>query len=212
MRHRKAGKKLNRSASHRKAMFRNMAKAMITHESIRTTEVRAKELRRVVEKLVTLARKNDVPARRQAYKVLGNHTLVKRLFDEIGPRFVGVPGGYTRVVKLGQPRTGDCAPMAIIEFTRTAGEVEEKKEAPKKEAPAKKAPAKKAAPKKAAEKKEEKAEEEKPKKAPAKKAAPKKAAAKKEEKADEEKPKKAPAKKAAPKKAAAKKDEEKKED
>ncbi|NJB69469.1 large subunit ribosomal protein L17 [Desulfobaculum xiamenense] len=167
MRHRKAGKKLNRPASHRDAMFRNMAKAMIVHESIRTTEVRAKELRRVVEKLVTLAQKNDVPARRQAYKVLGNHTLVKRLFDEIGPRFAGVPGGYTRVVKLGQPRTGDCAPMAIIEFTRTAAGVEApvKEEAPK-------APAKEAAPEKA---------EEAPKKAPAKKAAPKKAAAKKEE-------------------------------
>ncbi|SKA76195.1 50S ribosomal protein L17 [Desulfobaculum bizertense] len=129
MRHKVAGKKFNRSASHRKAMFRNMAKSMIEHESIRTTEIRAKELRRVVEKLVTLALKNDVPARRQAYKVLGSHTLVKRLFDDIGPRFAGVPGGYTRVVKMGQPRNGDAAPMAIIEFTREAAAAVE--EAPK---------------------------------------------------------------------------------
>ena len=216
MRHNKAGRKLNRSSSHRKAMFRNMAKALVTYERIRTTEPRAKELSKIVDRLVTLALKNDLPARRQAYKVLGNHGMVKRLFDEIGPRFVGIKGGFTRVVKLGLPRSGDAAPMAIIELTVRAGD-----EAKAEEKPKKKAAAKKPAAKKAASKKDEAAAEEKPKKAPAKKAAAKKdegedaeakpkkkapakkAAAKKDDAdAAEEKPKKAPAKKkAAPKKA-----------
>jgi len=129
----------------RKAMFRNMAKSLITHESIRTTEIRAMELRKVVERLVTFALKNDVAARRQAYKVLGSHTMIKRLFDEIGPRFAGGGGGYTRVIKLGDPRTGDAAPMAIIEFTKKAIETAQPVEAP----------VKKAAPKKAAPKTEE---------------------------------------------------------
>lgn len=120
MRHKKAGRKLNMSSPHRKAMFRNMAKSLIVHGRIRTTEARAKELRRVVDRLVRFALKNDVAARRQAYKVLNSHQLVQQLFDEIGPRFVGVPGGFTRVIKLGLPRTGDCAPMAIIEFSREA--------------------------------------------------------------------------------------------
>lgn len=122
MRHRKAGRKLNMSSPHRKAMFRNMAKSLIVHGRIRTTEARAKELRKVADRLVRFALKNDVAARRQAYKVLNSHQLVKQLFDEVGPRFVGVPGGFTRVIKLGQPRTGDCAPMAIIEFSRDAAE------------------------------------------------------------------------------------------
>jgi large subunit ribosomal protein L17 len=214
MRHNKSGRKLNRSSSHRKAMFRNMAKALVTYERIRTTEPRAKELSKVVDRLVTLALKNDLPARRQAYKVLGNHGLVKRLFDEIGPRFVGVKGGFTRVVKLGKPRGGDAAPMAIIELTARASE-EAKDEKPKKKAAAKKTAPKKEAPAKDGAKDEAPAEEAPKKKAPAKKpaakkAAPKKAAAKKDE--GEDKPKKAPAKKAAPKKAAPKKDEAKAEE
>lgn len=120
MRHRKSGRKFNRTSSHRKAMFRNMAKSLIVYGRIRTTEKRAKELRGVVERLVRYALQNDVPARREAYKVLGNHSLVKKLFDEIGPQFAGVPGGYTRVLKLGLPRVGDSAPMAVIEFSRSA--------------------------------------------------------------------------------------------
>lgn len=154
MRHRKSGRKLNRSNSHRTAMFKNMARALLTYEQIRTTDVKAKELRRVVDKLITLALRNDLHARRQAYKVLGNHQLVQRLFDEIGPRFAGGQGGYTRIIKLSQPRTGDCAPMVIIELTKKASDapapekVEEKAaDTAAKEAPAKKAPAKKAAPK-----------------------------------------------------------------
>ena len=136
MRHRKAGRKLNRSWEHRKAMFKNMAGSLVVHESIRTTEARAKELRKVMDRLVTLALRNDVHARRQAYKILAKHSLVKRLFDEIGPRFAGVAGGYTRVVKLGLPRLGDCASMAVIEFTRKAGEKAVQKDKPKKEAKA----------------------------------------------------------------------------
>ena len=161
-------------------MFKNMARALLTYEQIRTTEAKAKELRRIVDKLITLALRNDLHARRQAYKVLGSHQMVQRLFDEIGPRFEGGKGGYTRIMKLSQPRKGDCAPMVIIELTKKAAEAaseakaEEKpaakKSEPKKEA-AEKKPAKKAAPKKADE------EEKKPakKEEPAEGAAPEKA-------------------------------------
>jgi len=146
MRHSNAGKKFSRTPSHRKALLRNLAKALLSHGRIRTTETKAKELRGVVEPLITLALRNDLHARRQAYRVLGNHALVKRLFDEIGPLFAGVPGGYTRVVKLAEPRRGDNAPLALIELTRKPGEkpppAKEKKpgrgsvEAVKTEAPA----------------------------------------------------------------------------
>ena len=122
MRHSNSGKKLSRNPSHRKALLRNMSKALLTHGRIRTTEVKAKELRGVVESLITLARRNDVAARRQAYRELGSHQLVQKLFDEIAPRFAGVPGGFTRVVKLAMPRRGDCAPMAIIELIKQAAE------------------------------------------------------------------------------------------
>ena len=117
MRHSNSGKKLGRTPSHRKALFRNLAKALITHGAIRTTEIKAKALRRVVEPLITLALRNDLHARRQAYDVLGCHKLVKKLFDEVGPVFAGVPGGFTRVTRLALPRKGDCAVMAQIEFT-----------------------------------------------------------------------------------------------
>ena len=122
MRHSNSGKKLSRNPSHRKALLRNMSKALLTHGRIRTTEVKAKELRGVVESLITLARRNDVAARRLAYRELGSHQLVQKLFDESAPRFAGVPGGFTRVVKLAMPRRGDCAPMAIIELTKQAAD------------------------------------------------------------------------------------------
>ena len=122
MRHSNSGKKLSRNPSHRKALLRNMSKALLTYGRIRTTETKAKELRGIVESLITLARRNDVASRRLAYRDLGSHQLVKKLFDEIAPRFAGVPGGYTRVIKLAMPRPGDCAPMAIIELTRQAEE------------------------------------------------------------------------------------------
>ncbi|WP_084604691.1 50S ribosomal protein L17 [Desulfonatronum thioautotrophicum] len=118
MRHRKSGRKFNRTPAHRKAMFRNMASALIQHGRIQTTEAKAKELRGVVEKLVTKAKRNDLHSRRLVYKVLGSHTLVKRLFDDIAPLYQGVPGGYTRLLKLSALRPGDCAPQALIEFTK----------------------------------------------------------------------------------------------
>ncbi len=125
MRHKKAGSKLGRNPSHRKALLRNMAKALLVHGRITTTEAKAKTLRGVVEPLVTLALKNDLHARREAYRVLGEHKLVARLFDQIGPLFVGGGGGYTRVVKIAIPRKGDAAPLAIIEFTKQPAVVED---------------------------------------------------------------------------------------
>ena len=120
MRHSNSGRKLSRTPAHRKALLHNLAKALLIHGKIRTTEIKAKELRRVVEPLITLAKRNDLHARRQAYRVLNDHALVKRLFDEIGPVFAGVPGGYTRILKLAMPRKGDNAPMAFIELTRSS--------------------------------------------------------------------------------------------
>lgn len=133
MRHNKSGRKLNRNSSHRSAMFKNMARAVMTYETIRTTEAKAKELRSVVDGLITLALKNDVPARRQAFKVLGNHQMVKHLFDEVGPRYAGGTGGYTRIVRLSQPRIGDSAPMVIFELTKLAEKTVEAAAAPKAE-------------------------------------------------------------------------------
>ncbi len=197
MRHSNSGKKLSRNPAHRKALFRNMAKALLTHGKIRTTEIKAKELRRVVEPLITLALRNDLHARRQAYRVLGSHQLVKRLFDEIGPVFAGVAGGYTRVLKLDKPRRGDNAPMAIIELTRVVGAFEEV--APVEvEAVKPKATKKPKADAEAASEKPAKADEadaaEKPKRAPRKKAEPKADSSQDTEAA--EKPKRAPRKKA----------------
>lgn len=122
MRHRKSGRKLGRTWEHRKALMKNMARSLVEHERIRTTEAKAKELHILADKLVTLALVDSVHARRQAYAVLGSHHTVKKLFDEIGPRFTGISGGYTRVVKLGVPRVGDGAPMAMIEFTQLAAD------------------------------------------------------------------------------------------
>ncbi len=113
-------------------MFRNMVRSLLTYEQIRTTEPKAKELRSIADKLITLALRNDLHSRRLAYKTLENHGLVKKLFDEIGPRYNG-GGGYTRIIKLAQPRKGDCAPMCIIELTKRA---DEEAEAPAAEAPA----------------------------------------------------------------------------
>lgn len=126
MRHRKSGKKLGRTWEHRKAMFRNMAKSLIVHERIRTTVPKARELSRIMDKLITLAVRNDLSAKRQAYKVLENHKLVQKLFNEIGPKFSSGKGGYTRVVKFATPRVGDSAAMALIEFTFFEIQAEEK--------------------------------------------------------------------------------------
>ncbi|WP_308620593.1 50S ribosomal protein L17 [uncultured Desulfovibrio sp.] len=129
MRHSNSGRKFSRTPSHRKAMLHNLAKALLIHGRICTTEMKAKDLRRVVEPLITLAKRNDLHSRRLAYRVLNDHALVKRLFDEVGPLFAEVPGGYTRVLKLAMPRKGDNAPMAIIEFSRTAAAPAEEKPA-----------------------------------------------------------------------------------
>ncbi|NDY58197.1 50S ribosomal protein L17 [Desulfovibrio sulfodismutans] len=141
MRHNKSGRQLGRNASHRKALFRNMARSLLTFERIRTTEPKAKELRSVVEGLIALTQSDTVHARRLAYKVLENHQLVAKLFNEIGPRFVGIHGGYTRVVKLGLPRAGDCAPLAIIELTQRSGASDAGKTATTASADTKSAPA-----------------------------------------------------------------------
>jgi len=115
MRHRKAGRKLNRTSSHRKAMFINMSAALIKHEQIKTTLPKAKELRPIVEKLVTLGKRGDLHARRQAIARVGDVKLVAKLFDVIAVRYKERQGGYTRVLKAGF-RYGDNAPVAVIEF------------------------------------------------------------------------------------------------
>ena len=115
MRHRKQGRRLNRSWAHRKAMFSNMANALIKHEQIRTTLPKAKELRPVVERLVTLAKRGDLHARRQAFARLRDDAMVAKLFSTLRERYAERPGGYTRVLKAGF-RKGDMAPMALIEF------------------------------------------------------------------------------------------------
>ena len=115
MRHGKAHRKLNRTAEHRRAMFANMAAALIKHEQIVTTLPKAKDLRPIVEKLVTLGKRGDLHARRQAVAQLRDVAMVKKLFDVLGPRYQERHGGYTRVLKAGF-RYGDSAPVAVIEF------------------------------------------------------------------------------------------------
>ncbi|MFG1403035.1 50S ribosomal protein L17 [Xanthobacter sediminis] len=115
MRHGKVHRKFNRTAEHRKAMFSNLAGALITHEQIVTTLPKAKDLRPVVEKLVTLARRGDLHARRQAIAELRDQSVVKKLFDVLAPRYAGRPGGYTRIIKAGF-RYGDNTAVAVIEF------------------------------------------------------------------------------------------------
>ena len=115
MRHQKQGRKLNRTASHRKAMFANMAAALINHEQITTTLPKAKELKPFVEKLVTLAKRGDLHARRIAISRVRDEAMVKKLFEAIGPRYEDRHGGYTRVLRAGF-RYGDNAPVAVIEF------------------------------------------------------------------------------------------------
>ena len=115
MRHRKSGRQLNRNSSHRQAMFRNLASALVSHEIIKTTLPKAKELRRVVEPLITLAKVDSVANRRLAFARTRNTETVAKLFNELGPRFAQRAGGYTRILKCGF-RAGDNAPMAYIEL------------------------------------------------------------------------------------------------
>ncbi len=115
MRHRKSGRQLNRNSSHRQAMFRNMSISIIEHELIKTTLPKAKELRRVVEPLITLAKEDSVANRRLAFSRTRSKAAVGKLFDELGPRYQERPGGYLRIIKAGF-RTGDKAPMAYVEL------------------------------------------------------------------------------------------------
>ena len=198
MRHGKAGKKLGRTSSHRKAMFRNMVTSLLKHERIVTTEVKAKEIGRLTEKMITLGKRGDLHARRQAVAFIRSNEVVKSVFSEYAQRYATREGGYTRVLKL-EPRAGDNAPMALVELVdRPITESKDKspKTKAKKEEKAKKAPkakkeSKEKSPKAKEKKTEEKAEEKEvktKKKAPAKKVAEK-------NKAEDKPKKKAPAKK-----------------
>ncbi len=120
MRHRRSGRALSRNSSHRKAMFRNMSASLIKHETIRTTVPKAKELRRVIEPLITLAKVDGVAKRRQAFDRLRDKEVVGKLFTEIGPRYKDRPGGYLRILKMG-PRPGDNAPMALVQLVDQPG-------------------------------------------------------------------------------------------
>ena len=115
MRHRKSGRKLGRNSSHRKAMFRNMATSLVRHETIKTTLPKAKDLRRVIEPLITLAKVDGVANRRLAFDRLRDKEAVGKLFTDLGPRFKERPGGYLRILKMG-PRPGDAAPMALVQL------------------------------------------------------------------------------------------------
>jgi large subunit ribosomal protein L17 len=176
-----ANRKLGRKSGHRLAMFRNQLASLIDKERIITTLPKAKELRPQIERLVTLGRNDSVHARREAARLVADDTLVAKLFGTIGPRFAERPGGYTRIIKLGQ-RRGDAAEMAILEFVGYEPAKEEAPAAPAKGAKKKAEPKAEAAPAKEA--KEAKDEGEKPKKT--RKAAPKAEAPAK----DEAKPKK----------------------
>lgn len=218
MRHRKASLKLNRTTSHRTAMFRNMVTSLFKHERIRTTGAKAKELRRWADHLITLAKRGDLHARRQALSVIREKRVVHKLFAEANEKFGNSAGGYTRIVKLGR-RAGDAAPMSLIELVvlETGGKKKSKKKTAKKGTAKVKAGAEKKPPaeakkksepkKKGAEKKKEETTE--PKKAARKKSETQKAetkpktaaktssAAAKKEKASEDKPKRTSKKKAA---------------
>ena len=125
MHHRKAGRALGRTSSHRRAMYRNMAASLVQHETIRTTLPKAKELRRVIEPLITLAKEDGVSRRRQAFDRLRNRDAVGKLFNELGPRYKDRPGGYLRILKMGF-RAGDAAPMALVQLVdQPAAEAQE---------------------------------------------------------------------------------------
>jgi large subunit ribosomal protein L17 len=204
MRHQLSGRQLSRNAPHRAAMFRNMAASLLRHETIRTTVPKAKELRRVVEPLITLGKEDSDANRRRAFAQLRDADVVVKLFETLGPRFKARPGGYTRILRM-DPRPGDAAPMALMQLldqpetpadeTKAAEEApaEEKKAAPKKKAAARKSPKKKTV---------KSAEERAAKKAKAEKKAEVKA---KKVEAKAQKKSAAPKKKAAAKKKSAKK-------
>ncbi|NLG77736.1 MAG: 50S ribosomal protein L17 [Xanthomonadaceae bacterium] len=200
MRHRLSGRQLSRNAPHRWAMFRNMAASLIRHETIRTTLPKAKELRRIVEPLITLGKDDNDANRRRAFSQLRDAEVVVKLFEDLGPRFKARPGGYTRILRMDN-RPGDAAPMALMQLLDqpepAEGEAgEEEQKAPKKKAAAKK----KVSPKKKAVKTPEEKAAKKAKAAEKAEAKAKKAEAKTQKKAAAPKKKAAAKKKASAKK------------
>jgi large subunit ribosomal protein L17 len=143
MRHHLSGRQLSRNSSHRHALMRNLAAALLRYETIRTTVPKAKELRRVVEPIITLGKKDSTHARARAFSILRDRALVEKLFTEVGPRFASRAGGYTRILKM-EPRPGDSADMAMMQLVEGASATAEAPAADAK--PKKKAAAKKAAP------------------------------------------------------------------
>jgi large subunit ribosomal protein L17 len=143
MRHRNSGRQLSRNASHRHALMRNMATSLLRHETIRTTVPKAKELRRVVEPLITLAKIDSLGKRRLAFSRLRDLSVVEKLFTDLGPRFKTRAGGYTRILKM-EPRPGDSADMALMQLVEAAAVPAEKAEEPAKGAKAPRKPKKKA--------------------------------------------------------------------
>jgi len=123
MRHLKSGRKLGRSSSHRAALYRNLVTALLGHDRIKTTDEKAKELRRLADRMVTLGKEGTLAARRRALAVIRDKDVVQRLFSDVATRFADRPGGYTRIVKLGR-RVGDAAKMSMIELTGTSESVE----------------------------------------------------------------------------------------
>lgn len=119
MRHRKTGRKLGRNSSHRRALFRNMVTSLFEHERIQTTDAKAKEVRRIAERLITLGKRGGLHAHRQAVAYVRDKGVVAKLFSEISPRYAQRPGGYTRIVKIGA-RRGDNAPMSVLELVQEA--------------------------------------------------------------------------------------------
>jgi len=198
MRHQLSGRQLSRNSPHRWAMLRNMAASLIRHETIRTTVPKAKELRRIVEPLITLGKQDSDANRRRAFSQLRDAEVVVKLFEDLGPRFKTRPGGYTRILRM-DPRPGDAAPMALMQLldqpesadqAQAAPEAEGEKKAPKKKAAAKKTSPKKKTVKTAEEKAAKKAKAEQKAEAKAKKAetkATKKAAAPKKKAAAKKK-------------------------
>lgn len=126
MRHRKAGRKLGRTTSHRKAMLRNMVTSLVKHERIMTTDSKAKELRKVADKMITLGKRGTLHARRQALSFVRDESVVAKLFAELSARYQQRAGGYTRIIKIG-PRPGDNAPLSIIEYIQQGEQQKAKK-------------------------------------------------------------------------------------
>jgi large subunit ribosomal protein L17 len=203
MRHRMRSRKLGRTSAHRAALYRNMVTSLLEHERIRTTDAKAKELRRLADRMITLGKRGTLHARRRALRVIRRSDVTAKVFDELADRYRDRPGGYTRVLKLGV-RTGDAAPLSIVELVGAGEGVAPKaKKAIRRRGAAEKAPEKKAKPRKkaAAKPPSEKAASAKKKAATAKK----KAATSKKKASKKATSKKSPAKKAATKKKSRKK-------